>query len=346
MGGRATWIALVLALPLAAGGLYWTIGNPDAMLSETQQNAKALASLESMVGKLEARLAAQPDNPEGWVMLGRSYAAMGRIDDAARAFEKIGPALEQNPDLMTAYAEILLQQAQGDFAGRPRELIAKALARDPDHIQGLLLAGADAKESGRPAQAVELWQRLLRKLEPGSEDAQTIQGAIESARARMTPAEQARAGAPAGTSKVSPGGGMSVPPNGPKVSPGGTAASQPGKPAAAAEAISGVVDVAPALRAKLAPEDTLFVFARAVDGPRMPLAAIRARAGDLPLRFSLGDAQAMAGARISSAGEVRIEAKISKSGNAGVNPGDLTGQSTPVKAGARGVKVLIDNEAK
>ena len=139
---------------------------------------------------------------------------------------------------------------------------------------------------------------------------------------------------------------MSVPPNGPKVSPGGTAASQPGKPAAAAEAISGVVDVAPALRAKLAPEDTLFVFARAVDGPRMPLAAIRARAGDLPLRFSLGDAQAMAGARISSAGEVRIEAKISKSGNAGVNPGDLTGQSTPVKAGARGVKVLIDNEAK
>ena len=327
-GARATWVLLALALPLAAAGLYWSIGNPDAMLSETQQEAKALASLESMVGKLEAKLAAQPDNPEGWVMLSRSYAAMGRIDDAARAFEKVGPSLEQNPDLMTTYAEILLQQTQGDFAGRPRELIAKALARDPNHIQGLLLAGPDAMESGRPALAVELWQRLLKQLEPGSEDARMIQSAIESARARMTPAEQTAAGKA-------------------KVSPGGTAPGSTGPQAsAAAEAISGVVDIAPALRAKLAPEDALFIFARAVDGPRMPLAAIRARAGDLPLKFSLGDAQAMAGAKISSAGPVRIEAKISKSGSAGVSPGDLTGKSAPVKAGARGVTVLIDAEAK
>lgn len=311
---RSTWLPLLVALPLLAGGLYAWLGTPAANLSATERERQAAESMDKMVASLAQRVEREPNNVEARAMLARSYKMLGRLDEAEKIFAGMGPELQQNATLLAEYAETLVQKAaQGTssgFAGRPRELIAQALRVDPDHGLALLLAGTDAFESRKWAEAAGYWERLLKQLEPGSEDAQLIEQSLGRARAQLG-----------------------------KVGAGATA-----KPGGAAKAaVSGRVELAPALRQRVSPDDVVFVFARAVDGPRMPLAAQRARVGDLPLEFSLDDSQALnAELTISGAQAVRIEARVAKSGNATAAKGDLAGQSPVVKPGAKGVKVLID----
>lgn len=309
---RATWLSLLVALPLLAGVLYAWLGNPAANLSAEERDRQAAASMEQMVVKLAQRVEREPGNAEARAMLARSYKMLGRFDEAERVFAGMGSELQQNATLLAEYAETLVQKAGGSFAGRPRELVTQALHADPDHGLALLLAGTDAFESRRWADAVGYWERLMKQLEPGSEDAQLVEQSLARARAQLA-----------------------------KVGAGGTA-RQGGKVAKAA--VSGRVELAPALRQKASPDDVVFIFARAVDGPRMPLAAQRARVADLPLEFSLDDRQALnAELVISAARTLRIEARVAKSGNVTAAKGDLAGQSTVVKPGTRGVRVLIDN---
>ncbi len=313
--GRATALVLLLALPLLGGGLYALIGKPEAVLSPEQQERQAAANMEQMVGELSRRLEAQPDNLDGWNMLARTYVAMGRIDDAVKSMEKIGPQLEQNASLMASMAELLLQQSKGDFNGRPRELIQKALKLEPENGHALFLAGGDAFQHQQYGIAVKFWERLLKQLEPGSEDAEAISATLEEARARLSPAQRAKVGA------------------------GGTAID-------ATKTLSGRIELSPSLAAKVKPDDVLFVFARAEGGPPMPLAALKLKAADLPYSFSLSDANALGGAKLSQAAAVRIEAKIAKGGTPSTMPGDLIGKSTVVKPGAKNLRIVIDSEAK
>ncbi len=307
-------LALVLALPIAAAALYAWLGTPAALqpIQEQPQAGHPVtqAQIEQMVAALAARLKQHPEDIKGWIMLARSYKALGRYDDAARAFAHIGDAMDSDPELLSEYADLLAVRAGGKLDGKPMELVNKALALDPNNTMALALAGTAAYGKKDFATAVKYWERLQKILPPDSDDAKSIAAAVAEARAKE-------------------GGGHSATKTAPADAAGG--------------AVSGRVTLAPTLTGKMQPGDTLFVFARAVGGARMPLAVERAHAGDLPLSFTLDDSFALnPELKISSAKEVKVEALISKSGNAKPQKGDLIGESAVVKPGAKGVQIVID----
>jgi cytochrome c-type biogenesis protein CcmH len=331
-GDRRVGVALAVLLPVLAVALYALLGSPSAILPETERTQKAAADMEQLTIRLAQKLEQSPDNPEGWAMLARSYKSLGRWDDAERAFGRIGPSLEKNAELLAEYAEMLAQRDNG-FGERARALIRKALELDPRNMLALFLGGGEAFESGRYAEAATLWERLLPQLEAGSEDAQLVAASLARARERSGGGGGSRVMSAAPQDEVHRG----------VAKPG--ASANPAKPAtnAVATSLSGRVELAAALKAKANPDDVVFIFARAVDGPRMPLAAKRARVADLPLDFVLDDSQAvMPGANLSSAQQVRVEVRISKSGTATPGTGDLTGKSEAVKPGAKGLRLVID----
>lgn len=307
-------IVIAIVLPLLGVGLYALLGSPAAVLPTAVQAQRATADMEQAIAKLAAKMEQNPDNAEGWAMLARSYTSLGRWDDAERAYSRLGPDLGNNAELLAEFAEMLVQKNNG-FDDRARDLIGKALKLEPNNMLALFLGGGEAFSGGRHAEAAALWERLLPQLEPGGEDARMVEANIARARERSGGAKP-----PAGTRQ---------------------AAKAP--PPAAGKAVSGRVELAPALKDKASPDDVVFIFARAVDGPRMPLAAQRARVADLPVDFMLDDRQAvMPEATISSAQQVRIEVRVSKSGKATPGKGDLTGKSAPVKPGAKGLRIVID----
>ncbi len=312
-----TAIGLGLSLPVAAVALYFVLGNPAALDPAAQQgNMPSQAEVEQMVSALAARLEKNPDNPQGWAMLGRSYKVMGRLDEAAKAFDKAGPFMESEPELMLEVAELSAELNQGKIEGRGAALLKKVLLTQPDNPQALVLAGTDAYFRQDYPAALRHWERVLAQVPPDSEDARNLGAGIEKVRSLM--------------------------------GQGGQGASNPApaaKPAATgkAAAVSGTVSLSPALKDKAKPDDVVFIFARPVNGPRMPLAVLRARVADLPKDFSLDDSMAMSpDTKLSSASELRIEARVSKAGDAIAKPGDLSGEVFPVKPGTSGLKVIID----
>ncbi len=323
---RRTRIGLAFFLPLCAFGIYTQIGNPVASLSPTEQAQHAEMTMEQMIIRLKAKLDAKPDNPEGWAMLAQSYGALGRWDEAAQAFTHIGPTLAQDPRLLAAFAEVLTRQAGGSFEGKPRTLIALALKLDPSHPYALMLAGSDAFQNQRWAEVPGYWEPLLAQLDADSEDAKSLTLGIAKAR------EMSGAAKPAKATK----------------SPVGAGATPSKKDTAATSSVSGRVELADAMKAKARPDDTVFIFARAVNadgspGSRMPLAVQRAKVVDLPMNFMLDDSMAMTPqAKISGAAQLRVEARISQSGNAIAASGDIAGQSDVIKPGAKNLRISLD----
>jgi cytochrome c-type biogenesis protein CcmH len=314
-----TAIALGLALPAAAILLYLLLGTPAALnpaaLQADSGAAPTQAEVEKMVASLAAKLEKEPDNPKGWVMLGRSYKVMGRLDEAARAFERAGPVMETEPELMLEMAELSAAQNEGKVEGKGLELLKRVLADQPDNPQALVLAGTDAYFRKNYADAARYWEKVLALVPPDSEDARNLSAGIEKVRQLMGDSSGAK--------------------------PSPREATQ--KTAAGATSVSGRVSLAPALKDKAGPDDTLFIFARHANGPRMPLAVLRLKAAELPKDFTLDDSMAMSPEmKLSSAAELRIEARISKSGDAIPKSGDLSGELTPVKPGAKGLKLVID----
>ncbi|MBI4996147.1 MAG: c-type cytochrome biogenesis protein CcmI [Rhodocyclales bacterium] len=305
---RRTLVALLLALPLLAAGIYSWLGSPAA-LDQMQRRDFSQQDIDKMVAGLAAKLENEPDNLQGWAMLARSYKTMRRTAEAERAYEKAFALVEQDPQLLADYADLLASKT-GDLAGRPEQLIAKALALDPDHLQSLWLAGTAAFNRADYATAVRHWQRAQRQLPPESEDARMLASIVEEAQQKM------------GARKASPVAKAS---------------------AAAPAAIRGRVELAAAMKAQAAPSDTIFIVAREAGGGPMPLAAKRAQVADLPMDFSLDDNDALMPSRpLSSAKAVQIEARVSKSGDAKSMPGDLTGSVGPVKPGAKGLRLVIN----
>jgi cytochrome c-type biogenesis protein CcmH len=341
---RRSGIVIAVLLPLLGAGLYALLGSPTAVLPSAVQAQRATADMEQLTVKLAQKLEQNPDNPEGWAMLARSYKSLGRWDDAERAFMRMGPVFNQNAELLAELAEMLVQKNNG-FDARSRELIQQALRLEPNNMLALFLGGGDAFDSGRNAEAAGLWERLLPQLEPGGEDAQMVEASIARARGRSGASRPAIAKTEVAPGTVAPQDevhrGMAKAGQAPdKVADKGAV-----KPAAtsAATAVSGRVELSAALKDKASPDQVVFIFARAVEGPRMPLAAQRARVADLPLDFVLDDSKAvMPGADLSSVKEVRVEVRVSKSGQAVPGAGDLTGKSAAIKPGAKGLRIVID----
>lgn len=330
---RSNWTGLAVgaALPIFAVALYLVVGNPeaiDAAPGPEQAGAPQQVTPEEVLGMVEmlaARLKESPNNPEGWVMLARSYAALERYADAAKAYEQ---AAAQNPgdgQLLADYADALAMAQGRNLTGKPAELIQAALKLDPKNIKALALAGSFAFEQNKFADAVAQWEKAAALVPPDSDFARGIAGSIAEARQKgglPVPAAAAPAAAPAPTASA-----------GPPFAAG----------AASGAKITGTVQVAPALAAKVGPGDTIFVFARAASGPKMPLAVAKLEAKDLPGGFVLDDSMAMAGdVKLSSFPEVVIGARLSKSGNAAPQPGDMESALQTVKPGAEGVALVIE----
>jgi len=312
-----TALALAVTLPLAAAVLYVVLGTPAALDPAAREGQQASAAeIEKMVDALAAKLEKDPGNLEGWAMLGRSYMVTGRFADAAKAFDKAGAAMEASSEMMLQVAELSAELNQGRVEGRGRELLQRVLKAEPQNPQALVLAGTDAFFRSNFADAVRHWEAVLAMLPPGSPDAQNLAAGIEKAKSQLG----------AGKASASP-----------NTSP------KAGAEAAAGKTVSGRVDLAPALKAKTAPDDVVFIFARAAEGPRMPLAVVRTRVADLPREFTLDDSMALSPEfKLSSAGSLRIEARVSRSGDATAKPGDLRGESGPVQPGARKLSIVID----
>lgn len=316
------WIAagiVAVAIPALAFGLYGVLGTPSALDVKSLAGAKVddeqiMAMVESLARKVRDR----PDDVQGWALLGRSMATVGRFQEAADAYEHLSKLMPGDPNVLADWADVLGMAQGRSLLGRPREIAKQALDADPKHPKALALMGTAELDAGDFASAVAYWERLRDQLPPSSPDAEEARTIIAEIRGRA-----AAAGKPL---------------------PGGRVAPVASKPVAGAgSSVSGSVELAFSIAAKVSGKETLFVFARAEGGPRVPLAVVRTRADALPFAFALDDSQAMApGVTISSAQALRVEARISRSGNATPQPGDLVGTSAVVKPGARDVKIVVD----
>lgn len=306
----------------AAAGYAW-LGNQAGWQVGPGQpgNAAAVAGgeaaqIEAMVAKLADRLKSKPDDAEGWTMLGRSYSVLGRYDEAVPAFQKVVSLRPRDAQALADLADAVGMRNGRSLEGEPEKLIEQALQVDGKNLKALALAGTVAFQRGDFARAVKHWELAVSLAEPGSDLVNNLQGGIAEARQRgnLLGASPAPASSPA---------------------------------AATGTSVSGRVTLSAALKAKAAPEDTVFVFARAAQGPKMPLAILKKQVKDLPLEFTLDDSLAMSpAARLSSAGQVVVGARISKSGNATPQPGDLQALSAPVAVGASGLAIEIAEEVK
>lgn len=305
---KKTLAVLALLLPAASIGLYLLLGHPEG----TNPVAQHVTSqdVERMVATLAAKLDQEPDNVQGWGMLARSYKAMGKVAEAEKAFEHVMSLKPTDAQVYADYADVLAMKAGGNFTGRPQQLIDQALTLDANNLEALWLAGTAAYDAGRFAQAVTLWSHLQTLLPPESEDAKQIANGIADARAK--------AGMPAGAAPV---------------------AAQ----VDAAKAVRGRVELSPAVREKAAPGDTVMIVAREAGGPRMPLAVMKFHVSELPHDFSLDDSLAMTPDRtISGVKAIEVEARVSKSGQAMPQAGDLFSATQKTKVGKSGLKLVID----
>jgi cytochrome c-type biogenesis protein CcmH len=323
-------VATAIALPITAAGLYLVLGAPAALDPEQTQPQLGRDDVEAMVEKLAQRLQNQPDDAEGWAMLGRSYRVLGRNLEAAQAYARAERVVAADPRLLVDYAESLALAHGGSLQGKPAELVARALELDPGHPLALMLSGAVAFQREDYAGAIRQWEKVQTLLAPGTEEARAVGESIAKARELAAAQPPAQAAAQAAAKAQAQG-------------PGQAAAKAPAGKAAGAAKVAGTVRLAGELASKAAPTDTVFVFARAAGAPGAPLAVIRRQVKDLPLEFALDDSMAMAPDRkLSGFPEVVVGARVSRSGDAVPRSGDLQGLSKPVKVGASGVAVVID----
>lgn len=312
---KRTALSVALLLPLAAALLYAWLGHPAAMQPGEARHQVTAGQMDEMLAKLDARLQKNPDDPQGWAMLGRTYKALGRFDEAEKAFVRAGDIVNTDAGLLAEYADLLAVRANGNLEGRPLQLVQQALKLEPEHFMALALAGTAAFNRQDFPEASRYWSQLLKLLPPDSEDAKSLGATLAEIGGK--PASQAGSQPAAKTAA--------------------------GKPGPSNMTISGGVTLAPALAAKVQPGDALFIYARPLAGPRMPLALLRKQASDLPLTFTLDDSLAISpDMKLSGANEVKLEARVTKSGQAVRQPGDLIGESGPVKVGAKGIKLIID----
>jgi cytochrome c-type biogenesis protein CcmH len=325
--GRWPGLVLAGAIPVLAIALYVGLGNPEVLL---MSRADAPAAAEQgqhdaapMIAALEAKLKAKPDDAAGWYMLARSYASIGKYDESARAFEKAVALFPDDARLLADYADALAMAQGQNLQGKPLELINKALKLNANDEKALNLAASAAYQNKDFAQAASYWRRLLKVLPPDADIAKDITAAIEEA--------DKLAASLGGLDNLS------------KLSEKGDAGKRAEQPQQGVVAISGTVTVSKELIAKVSPSDRVFIFAQAPQGPKMPIASVKIDSSQLPYRFTLDDSVSMSpNDKLSNHAEVMISARVSKSGQAMAQSGDLQGKSGPVKLGQQGVAIVID----
>lgn len=290
--GSKVPLTAALLMPLLAYGLYLHWGAIDDV-ERARTFAEQPKTIEEMTARLEAQVKSDPDSAEAWYFLGRTYMAQERAADAAAAFERAVNLSERAPELLGQWAQALYFAGERQWTEQLQALTDEALRADPAEVTSLGLLGIAAYEEQRFQQAIDYWQQLVAALPAQDPSRAAIQGGIEQARKRLNPqAEDVQAAAPA-------------------------------------QALTVKVALADELKGKVQPGDAVFVFARAVSGPPMPLAVKRLTVADLPAEVSLSDSDAMMPQlKISGFEQVQLLARISRSGNA--TTGEWIGSSQPL----------------
>lgn len=319
---RARWISIlvIILLPALAVGGYFKYGSPQLIDPAAPENPHSNShgqmpkDFESMVAKLEQRLQEKPDDIQGWQMLGKSYAMLENYSKAVQAYQHVlALGGDKDAQVLADAAEMNALAHEGQLAGQPSVLIKTALQIDPNNEKALWLSGVAAIQQGEYAQAVQTWERLL-SIFPAdeTESRKVIEQQIAEARTLMKKSGQLVDFA----------------------TPSTAATAEPlAQPPAVVEQVKITVQVSldPALQDKVRPTDTLFIYAKATSGMQMPLAIVRKMATELPITVVLDDSTAMSPQmKLSKFKQVSVFARISSSGTAMPQSGDLQGSVTPV----------------
>jgi cytochrome c-type biogenesis protein CcmH len=325
-------MVLMVLIPLSSALLYLQLGNSKALLPQQAEISGAdgfgVIRSETALAELEKKLVTFPENPDGWLQLGRSYTELKRYNDAARAYEQLVKLVPNEAQLWTDYADAYAMAHDQTLLGEPTKFLNKALELDANNTTALALSGSADMERGDYVAAITHWQRLIALLPPDYQDVQVIIDGVKQAREFLL----AQKGGKEKLAQLD--------------------RAQPAKavqkaPENTAQAITGKVTLSKEMQAKVSPDDTLFILARAAEGPKMPLAVLRKQVKDLPLEFSLDDSMAMQPQlKLSGFAQVVVVARISKSGTPMAQAGDVQGLSNTIKPGTKGLSIVIDSVVK
>jgi cytochrome c-type biogenesis protein CcmH len=325
---QGRWLIYVLmgVVPLLSVGLYGTLGNFQAIdhvidptqMAQSDQTDTGMPSPEAinqMVAKLAGKLKAEPNNLEGWMMLGRSYKALELYGESVDAFAHAYQLAGEKAEVMLPYAEVLALANKGSWSGKPQELVMTVLSKESENPTALWFAAMFNAQQGDKKTALTYLKKLETVLPADSPDKQQIHEIIVNTEGQ---------------------------PNSPATEKNTTPNQK------AEDSVTVQVSLAEDLRAEANPGDTVFIYAQALSGPKMPLAIIRKRVSELPLSVSLSDADSMMpNMKLSNFKDVRLLARISKSGNAMPQSGDLIGTDEHVNlAISESHKIVINDRVK
>ena len=302
---KKTAIGLCIFIVLLSSALYFSLGDVVRVAQNNSEKPVTQEGVEKMVAEFAIKMEKDPGNLKGWAMLARSYRILGRDEDAAKAYARAGSFIDSDPQLLADYADVLASNANGSFVGKPSQLINQALKLDPNNMMALWLSGTASYNAKNYKAAVQSWDKLAQQLPPNTEEARAIQGSIAEARSK-----------------------------------GGLTTSVP--VASAGKGISGKIELSADLKSKIKSGDIVMVIARK-PGERMPVAVLKAPANDFPMSFILNDSLAMnPSAPLSQLSEVSVEVRISKTGMAKPEVGDLISSVQTIKVGTTNVRLLVD----
>lgn len=325
---KSSWLSslfIALLIPAISIPVYLKVGTPlfteqlDSKLAAKKartiavpKNADGSPNLDAMVAGLQKKMDENPDNAKGWFMLGRSYMVLKRYSESSKAFEKSLALKPDSAQVMLSLADALAMSNKGEIAGRPVELINKALELEPNNLTALWLGGMAARQQKNYVVAIERWQKTLSIVKDKSEQDE-VKSLINETMLKLSPKQKA------GLQTVVT------------------------KPVATGAGISLTVSLSENFKAKVKPTDTVFIYAKALSGPPMPLAALKKQVSDLPFEVILDDTMAMMPElKLSAFSEVVVGARISLAGQPVAKNGDLFTEKQPVKSGEK-ITLEIDS---
>ena len=311
--GRSVPLIAAVLVPLVGYGLYMHWGASDKV-QMARQFSEQPRTVEEMTAHLEQAVKEQPDSAEAWYFLGRTYMNQERPADAAKAFARVVELAGRQPELLGQWAQAQYFAGDRQWSEQLQALTYEALQADPQELTSLGLLGIAAYEEGRYQDAVRFWEQLVAALPENDPSREAIRGGIERAR-----------------QQVDGGSGNAA------------AGEAPAAASTQAAALQIQVQLDPKVAETVSPEDSVFVFARAVNGPPVPLAAKRLTVGDLPATVTLSDADAMVPSlKISSVEQVTVMARVSRTGDA--TKGEWMGQSEALetRGDKNAVRLTID----
>lgn len=341
---RMTLVLLAVGLPLLVYAIYQSIGSPQHLAvagpgqpqTAAAHGGEQLPSIDEMVGELQRRLEEKPDNPEGWFLLGRTYMKLERYADAVKAYRRLNEMMPDQPNVLIALVDAMSMQFGGDVPDDAMPLLENALKADPESVTALWLAGNAAAQREQDQQALDYWGRAY----PLLENEPAAQQQLRSLMGHVASRSGLETNIPEPLPQI-----MAQPQ--PANQPANQPIAQPEVTEGPLEGLQVEVALDAELAEKAAPGDTVFIYAKATAGPPMPLAVARKRVADLPVKVALNDSMAMMPQmKLSGFERVLVGARVSKSGQAMPQPGDLQSSEVETASDSDGVVQLLINRQR